>query len=119
MPQPRRTGVPVAATVPHWATHPAEVCALQSLPAREIAPQLRFNLNVDAAGPQGRYAVADGVANRNVWLDGIATFGIFGHELEKTTPVFWFMMQIAMLAGFATSYPVNRRLLNSGIKEPM
>ncbi|MGI9075432.1 MAG: DUF4396 domain-containing protein [Bryobacteraceae bacterium] len=29
------------------------------------------------------------------------------------------MMQIAMLAGFFTSYPVNRWLVNKGIKEKM
>ena len=52
------------------------------------------------------------------WM-GIATFAIFGHEIEKTNPVFWFMMQIAMLAGFLTSYPVNWWLLRSGIKEKM
>jgi hypothetical protein len=49
----------------------------------------------------------------------IATFGIFGHELEKTSPVFWFAMQLAMWWGFATSYPVNWWLLKRGIKEEM
>jgi hypothetical protein len=29
------------------------------------------------------------------------------------------MMQIAMLAGFLTAYPVNSWLLRVGIKEPM
>lgn len=52
------------------------------------------------------------------WM-AIATFGIFGRELAKTNPVFWFMMQIAMLAGFATAYPTNRWLLRKKIKEPM
>lgn len=52
------------------------------------------------------------------WM-AIATFLIFGHELEKTNPVFWFMMQIAMLAGFLTSYPVNWWLIRAGIKEAM
>ena len=33
--------------------------------------------------------------------------------------MFWFMMQIAMLAGFVTSYPVNWWLLRSGVKEKM
>ena len=32
---------------------------------------------------------------------------------------FWFMMQSAMLRGFATSYPVNGWLIRSGIKQPM
>lgn len=52
------------------------------------------------------------------WM-AIATFGIFGHEISKTSPVFWFMMQIAMLAGFVTAYPTNWWLLKAGIKEEM
>ncbi len=52
------------------------------------------------------------------WM-AIATFAIFGHELEQDSPVFWFMMQIGMLAGFLTAYPVNRWLLKKGLKEPM
>ena len=28
-------------------------------------------------------------------------------------------MQIGMMLGFLTSWPVNRRLLSSGVKEPM
>jgi hypothetical protein len=52
------------------------------------------------------------------WM-AIATFVIFGHEIPKTSPAFWFMMQLAMLAGFLTSYPVNWLLLRTGIKEKM
>jgi hypothetical protein len=52
------------------------------------------------------------------WM-AIAVFLIFGHELPKTDPVFWFMMQIAMLAGFLTSYPVNWWLVKQGLKENM
>ena len=52
------------------------------------------------------------------WM-AIATFLIFGHELDSSSPVFWFMMQIAMLAGFATSYPTNWWLVRAGIKEKM
>jgi hypothetical protein len=52
------------------------------------------------------------------WM-AIVVFLIFGHEFPKTSPVFWFMMQIAMLCGFLTSYPVNWWLLKSGIKEAM
>jgi hypothetical protein len=52
------------------------------------------------------------------WM-AISAFLIFGRELEKTDPVFWFMMQVAMLCGFLTSYPVNSWLLQSGIKEKM
>jgi hypothetical protein len=53
----------------------------------------------------------------------VAHFYIFGHLLGATLEVasaeFWFMMQIAMLAGFLTSYPVNWWLIRSGIKEAM
>ena len=52
------------------------------------------------------------------WM-AVSVFLIFRHELEKTDPVFWFMMQIAMLAGFLTSYPVNWWLISKGIKEKM
>lgn len=52
------------------------------------------------------------------WM-AVVTFLIFGHELEKTSPVFWFMMQIAMIGGFLTSYPMNWWLLRRGIKERM
>jgi hypothetical protein len=52
------------------------------------------------------------------WM-AIAVFAIFGREIPKTDPVFWFMMQIAMIAGFLTSYPVNWWLLRKKIKEVM
>jgi hypothetical protein len=44
---------------------------------------------------------------------------VLGVKLEATMPEFWFMMQIAMLCGFATSYPVNWWLVSSGLKEKM
>ncbi len=53
----------------------------------------------------------------------IAHFWIFasliGAKLEVNSPEFWFMMQIAMLCGFATAYPVNWWLISKGIKEKM
>lgn len=53
----------------------------------------------------------------------IAYFWIFreglGVELKVNTVEFWFMMQIAMLCGFVTAYPVNWWLLRAGIKEKM
>jgi branched-subunit amino acid transport protein len=53
----------------------------------------------------------------------IAYFVIFraalGTRLETDTAEFWFMMQIAMLCGFATAYPVNWWLIRAGFKEAM
>ncbi len=70
-------------------------------------------------------AVKADTASLTAWQVGmygwmaIVTFAIFGEELSKTSPTFWFMMQIAMLAGFLTSYPVNIWLIRQGIKEAM
>jgi len=44
---------------------------------------------------------------------------LLGRPLEVNTVEFWFMMQIAMLCGFVTSYPVNWWLIEAGIKEKM
>ena len=53
----------------------------------------------------------------------IAQFYLFrtllGLRLEVNSFEFWFMMQIAMLAGFITAYPVNWWLMRRGIKEEM
>lgn len=53
----------------------------------------------------------------------LAQFYVFrtliGTDLKVNTPEFWFMMQIAMLCGFLTSYPVNWWLIKSGLKEAM
>ena len=43
----------------------------------------------------------------------------FGGIAKADTPEFWFAMQIAMLAGFCTAYPVNWLLVRKGLKERM
>lgn len=49
------------------------------------------------------------------WLFG----ALLGAALDADSPEFWFMMQLAMLCGFVTSYPVNWWLLKAGVKEKM
>ena len=53
----------------------------------------------------------------------LAYFYLFGMLLDVKLRVdsaeFWFMMQIAMICGFVTSYPVNWWLIRAGIKERM
>jgi hypothetical protein len=44
---------------------------------------------------------------------------VLGTEAAVDAPEFWFAMQLAMVAGFATAYPVNWWLIRTGIKEPM
>jgi hypothetical protein len=43
----------------------------------------------------------------------------YGNIAKVPSPEFWFAMQLAMLAGFVTSYPVNGWLIRSGVKEKM
>ena len=43
----------------------------------------------------------------------------FGGIAPVASPEFWFAMQLAMLGGFATSYPVNWWLIRIGVKEQM
>lgn len=54
---------------------------------------------------------------------GLAHFWIFPQffstSINPTMPAFWFVMQIAMIAGFITAYPVNWWLITKGIKERM
>ena len=43
----------------------------------------------------------------------------FGSPIEVNTTEFWFTMQIAMICGFITAYPVNWWLIRAGLKEKM
>ncbi len=52
------------------------------------------------------------------WM-ALMRFAVFAKDIPKTDPTFCFLMQIAMAAGFLTSYPVNWWLLKKGIKEKM
>lgn len=53
------------------------------------------------------------------WM-AIIQFVLFPIEyLHPDTPVYWFLMQIGMLLGFLTSYPVNAWLMKAGLKEKM
>ena len=44
---------------------------------------------------------------------------LFIPPLHPDSPVYWFMMQIGMVVGFATSWPANVWLIKRGIKEAM
>lgn len=44
---------------------------------------------------------------------------LFANPLPKTSASYWFLMQLSMILGFFTSYPVNKWLLRKGVKEAM
>jgi len=52
------------------------------------------------------------------WM-ALMRFVVFRAPIPKPSPVFWFLMQIAMAAGLLTAYPVNWWLVRSGVKEKM
>ncbi|WP_099159134.1 DUF4396 domain-containing protein [Virgibacillus ndiopensis] len=52
------------------------------------------------------------------WM-GLSHYVFFTEAPTPNTAVFWFMMQIAMMLGFLTSYPANWLLVKKGIKHAM
>ena len=52
------------------------------------------------------------------WM-ALTSFIFFDHHLHPDSSVYWFMMQIGMVVGFATSFPMNWWLLEHGFKERM
>jgi Domain of unknown function (DUF4396) len=53
-----------------------------------------------------------------VWAMAVAEYAIWNSPPPIDSSSHWFLMQIGMIVGFATSWPVNRWLLRHGIKEP-
>ena len=52
------------------------------------------------------------------WM-ALMRFVLFQPPIHADSWVYWFMMQIGMILGFLTSYPVNWFLVRTGIKEAM
>ncbi|WP_022794895.1 DUF4396 domain-containing protein [Marinococcus halotolerans] len=52
------------------------------------------------------------------WM-ALVHFVFFTHAPSPSGPTFWFMMQIALMIGFLTSYPINWWLVKRGIKHAM
>jgi Domain of unknown function (DUF4396) len=44
---------------------------------------------------------------------------LVGEPLDPRTPEFWFVMSMALLAGFVVAYPINWRLVALGLKHGM
>ncbi len=66
------------------------------------------------------------ITARQIGIYGIMAIGqflvlpaLFARRTDALTLEFWFMMQLALVAGFATAYPVNWLLIRGGLKEKM
>jgi Domain of unknown function (DUF4396) len=53
------------------------------------------------------------------WMALMAFVFFPAPHLTPASPVYWFLMQIGMMAGYFTAWPVNVWLIRAGIKEPM
>jgi hypothetical protein len=64
---------------------------------------------------------ADRVRDRPVRLNGADVLRVLPrpHHLHPDSPGYWLFMQIGMIAGFFTAWPVNTWLIRTGIKEAM
>jgi hypothetical protein len=84
------------------------------------------DLSVGAALVQAVKADAASITSWQVGMYGVMAAGQFlwfrhayGGLAQVSNPEFWFLMQLSMLAGFCTAYPVNWWLVRTGIKEKM
>jgi len=53
------------------------------------------------------------------WMALMAFVFFPAPHLHPDSPVYWFLMQIGMIIGFATAWPANVRLIRAGVKEAM
>ena len=82
--------------------------------------QMRIVVALDVHRRQIRYKTLDrGARSRIHPRPTLAHYVIWKPPLPIDSSSHWFMMQIGMMLGFVTSWPVNRWLLRHGIKEPM
>lgn len=82
-----------------------------------------------SAGEALKEALRADIASISAWQVGMyGAMAIFqfawlrpayGVTAPTDSATFWFLMQLAMLCGFVTSYPANWLLLRAGVKEPM
>jgi hypothetical protein len=86
-----------------------------------IKPMGELSAAQARGGDQGGYAVDRCISGRDVWVDaaGSPSTVCAPQHLHANGPVYWLMMQVAMVCGFVTSIPMNWWLLKMGWKESM
>ena len=81
-------------------------------PAQGVIAALKADIASISAWQVGMYGLM--AAIQLLWFRPA-----YGGAAPVDTPEFWFAMQLAMLAGFCTAYPVNWLLVRVGVKERM
>jgi hypothetical protein len=86
-----------------------------------IAPMRNLSLGqgLIAAVKSDTFSIVTFEIGLFAWM-ALTFFVFFPHpHLKPTEAGYWFMMQIGMILGFFTSYPMNRWLIKAGWKEAM
>ncbi len=108
----------------HWGAMMREAdCRCQPLAAWTMhqcgIKEQSMQLSALHSGGRPHKRIARSVVGASGGIQLRAVARIFGVALRVDTIEFWFMMQIAMIFGFVTTYPVNWWLIRLGIKERM
>lgn len=88
----------------------------QYLPARQMGFSFKqaFRESIQAELP----SLIAWQAGMYFWM-AIAMYALFTPDMSRLSVMYWFMMQLAMICGFITAYPVNRVLCERGMKHIM
>jgi len=86
-----------------------------------IAPMrgLDFREGIKAAAKADILSLSAFEVGLFAWMALMAFVFFPGPHLHPDNPVYWFLMQIGMIIGFATAWPANVWLIRTGIKEAM
>ena len=85
-------------------------------PAKEV---VQLGQGLIAAVKSDTFSILTFEIGLFAWM-ALTFFVFFPHpHLNPTEPGYWFMMQLGMILGFFTSYPMNRWLIKAGWKEAM
>jgi len=92
----------------------------QYLAIKPMRPQLSPGMALWAAVKADTLSIAAFQVGMYLFM-ALVYFKLFPapHHLAAFDPRYWLMMQIAMICGFLTSFPMNRLLIARGIKEAM
>lgn len=86
---------------------------------REMDTQITIGKTIEKAFKADFFSLTSWQIGMYGWM-AISIFLINeGYQNSKTSVDFWFNMQIAMLCGFITAYPMNWLLIKTGIKKGM
>ena len=89
--------------------------AFQYYSIRPMQPELSPKKTLWQAVKADIFSLTSFQIGMYIWIY-ISVGVIFNQAINASSPIFWFMMQIAMICGMFTTMPVNHWLIKIGIK---